>query len=113
VMIGTDCPALAPSHLAAAREALAGGADAVLVPAIDGGYALLGLARADRALFEGVAWGGPDVLSATRQRLARLGLAARELPPLRDVDLPEDVDWLVASGLLEPGELARLAPYLC
>jgi uncharacterized protein len=113
VMVGTDCPALAPGHLASARAALAGGADAVLLPAEDGGYAAIGLARVDRSLFEDVPWGSAQVLATTRERLARLGWAARELSPaVRDVDRPEDVEWLLASGHLTLAERARIAPYV-
>jgi rSAM/selenodomain-associated transferase 1 len=112
VMVGTDCPELSPGHLVAAREALAAGAHAVLLPARDGGYAALGLSRVHRALFDGVPWGTGEVLAATRERLGRLGWIARTLAPVRDVDRPEDVDWLLTSGLLTEADRARLAPYL-
>jgi uncharacterized protein len=112
VMVGTDCPELAVCHLEAAGAALGDGADAVLLPAEDGGYAAIGLARVDRSLFEGVRWGSSDVMAATRERLRLLGWTARELCPLRDADRPEDLDWLLASGLLDEGERARLERYL-
>jgi rSAM/selenodomain-associated transferase 1 len=112
VIIGTDSPELGPGHLARARAVLDGGADAVLLPAQDGGYAALGLARLDASLFRDVGWGGGDVLATTRDRLRRLGWSAEELAPVRDVDVPADLDWLLASGLLSEGERARLAPYL-
>jgi len=112
VMVGTDCPELAAGHLESARAALAGGADVVLLPAADGGYAAIGLARVHRSLFEGVRWGSPKVMAATRERIRRLGWTAHELAAVRDVDLPEDVEWLVASGLLSEGERARIEPYL-
>jgi rSAM/selenodomain-associated transferase 1 len=112
VMMGTDCPELGASHLANAREVLSGGADAVIVPALDGGYAALGLRQLDRSLFEGIPWGSAEVLAVTRERIRRLGWRARELPALRDVDVPGDVDWLLASGILGAEERARLEPYL-
>jgi glycosyltransferase A (GT-A) superfamily protein (DUF2064 family) len=112
VMVGTDCPGLSAAHLADARAALAAGADAVLVPAEDGGYALIGLARVHRSLFDGVPWGAATVLAETRERLRVLGWSRRELAPLRDVDLPADVEWLLGSGLLTAAERARLAPHL-
>jgi rSAM/selenodomain-associated transferase 1 len=111
VMMGTDCPELGPPQLASARAALAG-ADAVIVPALDGGYAALGLRRLDGSLFEGVPWGGPEVMTVTRARLRSLGWSTRELPALRDVDVPEDLEWLRASGILDAEERARLEPYL-
>lgn len=109
VLIGTDCPELDGARLAEARAALARGADAVLLPALDGGYAALGLARAHPSLFEGVRWGSDEVLAETRARIRRLGWTAHELAPVRDVDRPEDVDWLLGSGLLGADERARIA----
>lgn len=112
VLIGTDCPQLAVEHLDQARAALAGGADAVLLPAEDGGYAAIGLRRVDASLFEGVPWGTAGVLKATRERLRRLGWTAHELAPVRDVDVPDDLHWLLASGLLAAEERARIARHL-
>jgi glycosyltransferase A (GT-A) superfamily protein (DUF2064 family) len=94
IVIGSDCPALAPEHLRAAAAVLAGGEDAVLAPAEDGGYVLIGLAHPERSLFERIAWGGPTVLAETRARLAAAGLRWRELATLWDVDRPEDLDRL-------------------
>lgn len=112
VMVGTDCPELATQHLERAKAALAGGADAVILPAADGGYAAIGLTRLDRSLFDAVPWGSADVMPATRERLRRLRWTVSELPSVRDVDLPSDVDWLLASGILSEAERARIAPYL-
>ncbi len=100
VLIGSDCPALRPADLRAAMRALGDGADAVLAPAEDGGYALIGLRRASRRVFARVAWGGPDVLARTRRRLARLGWRWVELSTLWDVDRPEDYARLVRSRLV-------------
>ena len=103
LLTGTDSPALGPALLGAAREALEAGEAAVLVPALDGGYAALGLSRGHPRLgrlFDGLPWGSGEVLAGTRARLGELGWRWRELAPVRDVDRPEDVDWLLGSGLL-------------
>jgi rSAM/selenodomain-associated transferase 1 len=100
VLIGSDCPALRPADLRAALRALRAGADAVLSPAEDGGYPLIGLRRVSRRLFDGVSWGSARVLEQTRRRLARLGWRWTELRTLWDVDRPEDVARLRRSGLL-------------
>ncbi len=92
LLIGGDCPVLAPWHLRQALEWLRGEIPAVVAPAEDGGYVLLGLRRVDPALFSDIPWGGDSVLDLTRQRLARLGWRYRELPLLWDVDRPEDLD---------------------
>jgi rSAM/selenodomain-associated transferase 1 len=91
VLIGSDCPALTAQHLRAAAAALTGGDDAVLAPAEDGGYVLIGLKRAPAALFERMRWGESAVMAETRARLAALGLRSRELETLWDVDRPEDL----------------------
>jgi rSAM/selenodomain-associated transferase 1 len=100
VLIGSDCPALRPADLRAAARALQAGFDAVLSPAEDGGYPLIGLRRVSRRLFDGVSWGSARVLDQTRRRLARLGWRWTELRTLWDVDRPEDVARLRRSGLL-------------
>ncbi|MEK6244574.1 MAG: TIGR04282 family arsenosugar biosynthesis glycosyltransferase [Pseudomonadota bacterium] len=101
VLIGSDCPALTPADLRAAAKALKAGAGAVLSPAEDGGYALIGLRRVSRRLFAGVDWGSPHVLAQTRSRLKRLGWRWKELRTVWDVDRPEDVVRLRKAGLLQ------------
>jgi len=102
VLIGSDCPVLRPADLRSAVRALRAGADAVLAPAEDGGYPLLGLRRISRRLFDGIAWGGPQVLAQTRRRLRALRWRWRELRTLWDVDRPADVARLRRSRLLRP-----------
>jgi len=101
LLIGTDCPALTARHLRQAEDALLGGCDAVLGPAEDGGYVLIGLTRTDARLFEGIAWGGDGVLAETRARLRALDWRWRELDTLWDVDRPEDYRRLLESGILD------------
>jgi hypothetical protein len=101
ILIGSDCPALTAQHLRTAAAALAGGDDAVLAPAEDGGYVLIGLKRAPSALFERMHWGESTVMAETRERLAALGLRWRELETLWDVDRPEDLARL--RGALPDG----------
>jgi glycosyltransferase A (GT-A) superfamily protein (DUF2064 family) len=91
ILMGADAPALRPMHLRRAARWLAGGADAVFAPVEDGGYALIALRRVSPRVFEGVDWGGGQVMAQTRERVARLGWRARELPQVWDVDRPEDV----------------------
>jgi hypothetical protein len=100
VLIGCDCPVLRPADLRAAARFLHAGADAVIAPAEDGGYPLIGLRRVSRRLFDGIPWGGPEVLARTRGRLKALHWRWEELRTLWDVDRPEDVRRLRRSGLL-------------
>jgi glycosyltransferase A (GT-A) superfamily protein (DUF2064 family) len=101
VLMGADCPVLRARDLERAARWLAGGADAVFAPAEDGGYALIALRRVSPRLFEGVEWGGAQVMAQTRARLAALGWRWRELPTVWDVDRPEDYRRLQRTRLLQ------------
>ena len=100
ILIGSDCPALRPADLRAAARALQEGFDAVLSPAEDGGYALIGVRQVSRELFTGIEWGSARVLAQTRRRLRRMRWQWKELRTVWDVDRPEDVARLRRSKLL-------------
>ena len=100
LLIGSDCPALTPADLRAAETALQAQHEAVLIPAEDGGYVLLGLNWWDSQLFSEITWGSSQVLAATRARLLALGWRWRELDPLWDVDRPTDLERLRESRLV-------------
>lgn len=90
LFIGADAPDLTPSHLLGAAAAMTG-AEAVIGPADDGGYWLLGLARAADPLFEAMPWGTDRVFAETLARMDRLGIRPALLPTLADLDRPEDL----------------------
>ncbi|MBE0627616.1 MAG: TIGR04282 family arsenosugar biosynthesis glycosyltransferase [Burkholderiales bacterium] len=95
ILIGCDCPAFTAAYLREAAAALADGNDAVLGPAEDGGYVLIGLARpAPAQFFAGMPWGTAAVMQETRVRLMRGNMRWRELAPLWDLDRPEDLQRL-------------------
>ena len=100
VIIGTDCPALTRHDLDQALTALREGYDAVIGPAEDGGYVLLGLRLFNASLFENIGWGSAEVLRITRERLAQLHWRCHELTTQWDVDRPEDIERLRQSGIL-------------
>jgi uncharacterized protein len=91
LLVGTDCPAMQPSHLRRAAVALLDGADAVLQPAEDGGYVLIGLRQPQLGLFRDMPWSTACVLAETRSRARQAGLVVHELDTLWDVDRPEDL----------------------
>jgi hypothetical protein len=101
LLMGSDCPSLRPLHLRAAARALRSGAQAVFAPAEDGGYALIGATLVSQRMFGGVRWGTDTVMARTRGNLRRLGRRWRELPPVWDVDRPQDYARLLRSRLLE------------
>ncbi len=91
ILVGSDCPAMTAAYVQRAIEALRGGADAVLGPATDGGYVLIGLRRSDPALFEDIPWGTDQVLQKTLNKLENLGWECQILSELIDIDRPEDL----------------------
>ena len=91
VLLGSDCPVLDAGDLDRAFDAL-GSHDAAFAPAEDGGYALVGIARPLPAIFSGIAWGGGDVMEATRARLRAEGARWHELRTVWDVDTVEDLE---------------------
>lgn len=94
VLIGADCPDLDAEYLQQALSALSQ-YPAVLGPADDGGYVLLGLRREMTAslatLFAPMPWGSDQVAARTRKRMHAAGLDWLELPRLADIDRPEDL----------------------
>ncbi len=99
VLIGCDCPALEPATVRAAATTLAAN-DAVFVPAEDGGYVLVGLAKPMPRIFESIGWGSPAVMMQTRARLAVAGTRWEELATHWDLDRPEDYARARRQGLV-------------
>jgi len=90
IVIGTDSPDVPTVRLAEALDALATH-DAVMGPADDGGYWLIGLSRMRVELFERIAWGTGAVAEQTRERCREAGLNLHELTPWYDID--SAADW--------------------
>jgi rSAM/selenodomain-associated transferase 1 len=90
IIVGSDIPTMHPSHIAQAFRLLRR-ADAVLGPARDGGYWLIGLRRSPRVLspFAGVRWSTESALEDTLANLdgSRIAFVAT----LSDVDIEQDL----------------------
>jgi rSAM/selenodomain-associated transferase 1 len=101
VLIGSDAPDVARAHVAGALRALASN-DVVIGPSIDGGYALIALARPQPWLFDGMAWSTPAVLEQTLDRARRMKLRAQLLGPLADIDTLADLrrEWAAIRSWL-------------
>lgn len=86
VLIGSDIPALAATHIARAFRLLES-CDLVFGPAGDGGFWLVGARRPQRLprLFKGVRWSSPFALSDTLASLPH-GLRVGFADKLEDVD---------------------------
>jgi len=93
ILIGTDCPSLTGEHLAVCVRALEE-YETVMIPAVDGGYVLLGVRYFDPLIFQGIAWSTSTVAEETRKRIAHLGWSFREWPALPDIDEPGDLRYL-------------------
>lgn len=91
VLIGCDCPSLTGTDLRQAAAWLHADAGAVLGPALDGGYYLVGLRYPVPGLFVDIPWGTAAVLEETRTRLRNAGVSWHELPEYADIDRPEDL----------------------
>ena len=85
LIVGTDVPGITRRHIARAFRLL-GQHDAVLGPAADGGYWLVGLRRRPRTLqiFADVRWSSPHALADTLANLE--GCSAAFAATLSDVD---------------------------
>ncbi len=88
--IGTDVPALSPSLLNKAENALVNH-DLVLGPATDGGYYLIGMKENHSEIFSGIDWGTDKVFNQTLEIARRLKLTVTLLDELSDIDRPEDL----------------------
>ena len=96
LIVGTDVPGIRPAHIAEAFRRL-GRHDAVLGPATDGGYWLVGLRRRPRVLrpFANVRWSSPHALADTLANLE--GRTVAFVATLSDVDSASDLRLNAAS----------------
>ena len=108
MLIGTDCAALTASLLKQAAQQL-DQHDAVLLPAHDGGYVLLGLKTPCPELFEHMAWSTSVVAAETLRRMAALNLRIWLGPTQHDVDEPADLQHL-PDLFLEPLQSNQATP---
>jgi rSAM/selenodomain-associated transferase 1 len=111
-ILGSDAPTLPRSVVDDAFERLAQGADAVIIPAHDGGYVLVGASRPVPALFAGVPWGTPFVQETTRRLAREAGLALAETAPWSDVDVEGDVRRLARELAADPSRAPATATLL-
>jgi len=115
VIVGSDVPGLVARHVRSAFAALET-FDAVVGPAHDGGYWLVGFSRRPALpgrwrppLFQGVRWSGPHALQDT---LATFPAAwrVRTLETLSDVDTGADLASLSCPGPLGgQGQASRVS----
>jgi uncharacterized protein len=98
LQIGMDTPQVTAGLLdASLARLLDPGVDAVLGPALDGGWWAIGLHRHHPGLFDGIPMSTGDTGRCQAARLADLGLDTIWLPALRDLDTILDAEALAAK----------------
>jgi len=112
VVLNADSPTLPTSLLVETAQVLARPGDrAVLGPASDGGYYLLGLKEAQRRLFQDIAWSTEHVARQTLERAAELRLPVHVLPEWYDVDDIESLRQLIDEILGVRSFCGNLEPH--
>ncbi|MEW5787306.1 MAG: TIGR04282 family arsenosugar biosynthesis glycosyltransferase [Pseudomonadota bacterium] len=103
LLMGTDCPGLDAERLRQAAARLQDH-DAVLHPAEDGGYPLLGMNAFAPELFADMPWSTPAVARLTLERMAALGWRTWIGETLWDIDEPADLaclpKWLRQTAVI-------------
>ncbi len=92
VLVGSDIPAMRPSHIAHAFQQL-GRHELLFGPASDGGFWLIGARRTrpmPRALFAGVRWSTAHALADTHSNVP-LPVSVGEADTLDDIDTADDL----------------------
>jgi len=110
VLVGSDIPELSADVIRQAFAGLSTG-KAVLGPARDGGYYLIGFPRGSfiPEVFADMAWSTEKVFENTMERLTSSGMDVEILPALADMDTLDDVRDMVARGALQGSRTLELA----
>lgn len=98
VIIGSDCPDLTEEHISMTFQLL-DEFDAVIGPASDGGYYLLGLKSVNSRIFSEKAWSSHTVLENTIADFRELDWKYVKIDVLGDIDTLDDLknlrpDWV-------------------
>ena len=91
LLIGSDCLDLTETHLLQAIESLKQH-DLVLLPSLDGGFAMIGCHHIDSAIFDKVEWSTEAVLQQTLANAERLDYRVDLLESVRDIDTLSDLN---------------------
>lgn len=110
ILVNSDSPTLPLSILRDAVDAVRRGDAAVLSPALDGGYTLIGLSHPHARLFADIPWSTPQVYRLTLERAQEIDLPVIDVPQWYDIDDEYTLRLLQAELAGEP--LAFAAPGL-
>lgn len=100
LLVGTDAANLCAQDFRDAASRLLVDSDAVIQPASDGGYVLIGLREALGESLRGVTWSSGRECAQTRSRLRARNLRIALMPVREDIDHPGDVRRARRAGSL-------------
>jgi rSAM/selenodomain-associated transferase 1 len=114
LLIGSDCPDLTAEVIEQAFRTLENGQDAVVGPAFDGGYYLIGFRSAtfDPAVFKEMRWGENTIFEKTVDHLHARGYRVHLAPAWHDIDTEEDLADLQARHANSPFSRSRTMAFL-
>jgi uncharacterized protein len=95
--VGMDTPQVTRPDIEGCAAMLSGRSDAVLGPAVDGGYWLIGMNSFDERAFAGVPMSTARTGAAQQAQLERCGFRVHRGPVLRDVDTADDARAVASS----------------
>jgi uncharacterized protein len=105
LLIGSDIPSLTAAIIDDAFRSFSA-CDAVIGPANDGGYYLIGFKKRTfkPGIFHAITWSTKMVFGETLGRLEKALLSVHRLPELRDIDTQEDLEaFLSRAHDTDPG----------
>jgi len=97
ILIGSDCPGMSSDLLVTAASCL-DSHDAVIGPADDGGYYLIGMKAAHKELFTELTYSTDHLLQDTLSRAKDAHLQVAILETISDVDYLEDLQSFLTSA---------------
>lgn len=97
-VVGTDSPDL-PLKWVVEAFAQLNDCDAVTIPAVDGGYVLLGTRQECKELFENINWSSCEVLAQTHQRANEADYVYRQIHQWQDIDDLPSLSTFIARSV--------------
>ena len=98
ILVNGDSPTLPAALLIETITTLRQpGERVVFVPALDGGYSIVGLNRRVPEIFADIPWSTSDVMRRSLEQAERHAVPTKVLSPWYDIDDEESLDWLIAE----------------
>ncbi len=98
ILVNGDSPTLPAALLIETITTLRQpGERVVFVPALDGGYSIVGLNRRVPEIFASIPWSTSDVMRRSLEQAERHAVPTKVLSPWYDIDDEESLDWLIAE----------------